>query len=373
MKIAILSSFYPYRGGIAQFNANLFRELSRSNEVIAFNFKRQYPGILFPGKTQYIEKGDPAVIVESKAVLDTANPVSYITTARRIREYGPDLLLMRYWMPWFAPSLGYVSRNQLKKTKVISILDNVIPHEHRFFDAAFTRYFLKGSDAFVVLSESVGKELKDIKPDAKYICIPHPVYNHFPPGIDRESAGQVLGLEKGKRNILFFGLIRDYKGLDILIDAFSGLDERYQLIIAGEPYGSFATYQDQIERLNNKGRVKLFTRYIPDSEVPLFFSASDVCVLPYKSATQSGISSISYHYDLPMITTSAGGLRESIEKPGAGLVTESADPAEIRGAIEKFFDSGICNTFVENIKKHKATLSWEGFAQNLIDFYQTLS
>ncbi|MDD2425823.1 MAG: glycosyltransferase [Bacteroidales bacterium] len=372
MKIAILSSFYPYRGGIAQFNANLYRELGRSNEVIAFNFKRQYPAILFPGKTQYIEKEDPAVRIDSEVLLDTVNPLSFITTARRIRECAPDLLLMRYWMPWFAPSLGYVSGHQHEKTKVISILDNVIPHERRFFDKAFTKYFLKGSDAFIVLSESVGKELTGIKPDAKFICIPHPVYNHFPPGMDRGSAEEVLGIEKGKRNILFFGLIRDYKGLDVLIEAFSSLDQRYQLIIAGEPYGSFDRYREQIEKLNNKDRVKIFTRYIPDSEVPLFFSASDVCVLPYKSATQSGISSISFHYNLPMITTSAGGLRESIEKPGAGLVTGSADPAEIRSAVEKFFDSGLSPILIDNIKRYKASLSWESFAQKLIGFYQTL-
>jgi len=372
VNIAILSSFYPYRGGIAQFNANLYRELSRNHNVKAFNFKRQYPKILFPGKTQLIEKGDPAIEIESSQILDTVNPFTFFTTAKKIREFEPDLLLMRYWMPWFAPSLGFVARKQNKKTKVISILDNVIPHEPMFYDKPFTKYFLGGSDGFVVLSGSVGDDLLKLRKDALYTCIPHPVYDHFGTKVNRDEAAGRLNLEKGKRTILFFGLIRDYKGLDVLIDAFSMLDERYQLVIGGEPYGSFTSYTEQIDKLPDKSRVKLFTRYIPDSEVPLFFSACDVCVLPYKSATQSGISSISYHYELPMITTSAGGLRESIEEPGAGIVVEAPDPILIKEAIGDFFDNNLFSVMAENIKRHKSKLSWEVFANNLTDFYHTL-
>jgi len=372
VKIAILSCFYPYRGGIAQFNANLYKELGKFHDVKAFNFKRQYPEILFPGKTQYIQEGDPAVEIDSTPVLDTANPFSYITTSRKIRRWEPDLLLMRYWMPWFALSLGYVARNQLKKTKVISVLDNVIPHERRFLDSSFTRYFLGAGDGFIVLSEAVGKDLLSLKPDARYVCVPHPVYDHFGAKGEREEAVERLGLEAGKRNLLFFGLIRDYKGLDILIDAFSMLDDRYQLVIAGEPYGSFEQYQKKIDALTGKNRVKLFTRYIPDSEVPLFFSACDVCVLPYKTATQSGISAISYHYDVPMITTGAGGLRETVELPGTGIVVDAPEPLQVKNAIEKFFDQGMRDTFINNIHKYKTELSWKAFAEKLTDFYHSL-
>ena len=179
MKIAILSCFYPYRGGIAQFNANIFQELSTLHEVKAFNFSRQYPSILFPGKTQLVEEGESAIKIPSISLLDTANPISYIKTSKIIREWNPDLLIMRYWMSWFAPSLGYVARHISPQTKVISILDNVIPHEERFFDKPFTKYFLGASDAFIVLSDAVGKDLQKFKPDANFIRISHPLYNHF--------------------------------------------------------------------------------------------------------------------------------------------------------------------------------------------------
>jgi len=372
VRIAILSCFYPYRGGIAQFNANIFQELSKSNEVKAFNFKRQYPEFLFPGKTQFVGKDDGTIKIESTPLLDTANPLSYFSTAKKIREWEPDLLLMRYWMSYFAPAQGYVGRNQLKKTKVISILDNVVPHEPMFFDKPFTKYYLGSNDGFVVLSDAVGKDLIAYKPDAKFISTPHPLYNHFGEKLEKDNAIEQLGLEKDKKNILFFGLIRDYKGLDILIDSFSMLDSSYQLIIAGEPYGSFADYQAQIDKSPNRSRIKLFTRYISDSEVPKFFSASDVCVLPYRSATQSGISAVSYHFELPMITTDVGGLKEAIETPGTGIVVEANNPIAIKDAIVDYFDLHLAKSFKKNIFIEKDKLSWSIFSKKLIEFYTTL-
>lgn len=372
MKIAILSSFYPYRGGIAQFNANIFQELGKTHEVKAFNFKRQYPDLLFPGKTQYVDKEDTALKVESTSILDTANPYSYLQTARAIRSWEPDLLIMRYWMSYFAPSLGYVAGHQLKKTKVISVLDNVIPHEQHFFDKPFTKYFLKSSDAFVVLSDSVGRDLLELKPSAKYISTPHPLYNHFGEKYDREIAVEKIGIEKGKKNILFFGLIREYKGLDILIEAFSGLDESFQLVIAGEPYGSFEKYRQLIDASPNRERIKLFNGYISDKEVPAFFSASDVCVLPYRSATQSGISAISLHFGLPMITTDVGGLREAIETPGTGIVVKNPDPGEIRDAIIDYFASDKRSFYQRNIENEKEKLSWKNFCIKLTELYNSI-
>jgi len=239
LRIAILSCFYPYRGGISQFNTCLLNELLKQHTVKAFNFKRQYPNFLFPGKTQFVTKEDNAVPVESEALLDTANPFSYISTARKIREWKPDILIMRYWMSYFAPSLGYVAKHMDKSCKVISILDNVVPHEPRFFDKPFTSYFLKGQDGYVVLCDAVEKDLLGFRPQARFINTPHPLYSHFGEKLDRDHAEKLLGLKPGKKNLLFFGLIREYKGLDILLEAFSQLDESYQLIIAGEPYGSF--------------------------------------------------------------------------------------------------------------------------------------
>lgn len=370
MKIAILSCFYPYRGGISQFNACLYGELGRHHTVRAFNFTRQYPEFLFPGKTQYVTSDDNAVPVESTSLLDTANPFTYGKTSRAILDWKPDLLLTRYWMSYFAPSLGYVTRHvQGKGCKVISILDNVVPHERRFFDTPLTKYFLGGSDGFVTMCQAVADNLSSLRPDAKYAVIPHPLYTHFGARKERGVAEQELGLEAGKKNILFFGLIRDYKGLDILLEAFSSLPEDYQLIIAGEPYGSFAKYQDIIDRIPDNGRIHLFLKYIKDSDVSAFFSAADVAVLPYRSATQSGISSISYHFEVPMIVTDVGGLKETIGDRGTGLVVKSCSPDAVRSEIEKYFsDPCIRENCISNIRKEKERLSWKEFCRKLLEF-----
>ena len=376
MKIAILSCFYPYRGGISQFNACVLQELEKSHTVKAFNFRRQYPDILFPGKTQYVTKDDNAVPVESQALLDTANPFSYIATARAIREWNPDLLIMRYWMSWFAPSLGYVARHMKKNCKVISILDNVIPHEPHFFDRPFTKYFLKPQDGFVVLCNAVRQDLLNIMPDARHICTPHPLYSHFGEKMQREEAEKAVGIKNGNtKNILFFGLIREYKGLDLLIEAFGKLDKSYRLIVAGEPYGSFEKYQKLIDASPNKENIILNTNYIEDSQVSKYFSSADVCVLPYRSATQSGISSISYHFEVPMITTDVGGLRETIGERGTGVIMENGEPATIARAIEDYFapeNAGMRGEMILNIRKEKERLSWGTFCSKLEDFYKTL-
>jgi len=241
VKIAILSSFYPLRGGIAQFNACILEQLGRDNEVRAFNFKRQYPSLLFPGKTQYVTPEDEAVPVDSTAILDTANPFSWASTAKAIREWGPDLLVMRYWMSWFAPSLGYVARHV--HCKRIAVLDNVTPHEPHFFDKPFSKYFLKSCDGFITMTSVVKDDLLELVPDAKYIMLPHPLYSHFGEALEKKSARQALGLDPEKKTLLFFGLIRDYKGLDILLEAFATLPDEYQLLIAGEPYGSEEKYK----------------------------------------------------------------------------------------------------------------------------------
>lgn len=376
MKIAILSCFYPYRGGISQFNACVLQELEKSHTVKAFNFRRQYPDILFPGKTQYVTKDDNAVPVESQALLDTANPFSYIATARAIREWNPDLLIMRYWMSWFAPSLGYIARHMKKNCKVISILDNVVPHEPHFFDRPFTKYFLKPQDGFVVLCNAVRQDLLNIMPDARHICTPHPLYSHFGEKMQREEAEKAVGIKNGNtKNILFFGLIREYKGLDLLIEAFGKLDKSYRLIVAGEPYGSFEKYQKLIDASPNKENIILNTNYIEDSQVSKYFSSADVCVLPYRSATQSGISSISYHFEVPMITTDVGGLRETIGERGTGVIMENGEPATIARAIEDYFapeNAGMRGEMILNIRKEKERLSWGTFCSKLEDFYKTL-
>lgn len=373
MRIAILSCFYPFRGGIAQFNADLLTELGKGNEVRAFNFSRQYPSFLFPGKTQLVGPGDAALKVDSEAILDTANPFTWGKTARAIRKWQPDVLVMRYWMSYFAPSLGSVSRRLHKDCKRVAILDNVIPHERHFFDKPLTKYFLRSLDGGITLCKEVSNDLRALRDDLPSAVLPHPVYTHFGEKVPRREAEKKLGLLPDKRNILFFGLIREYKGLDILLEAFKHLDRNYQLIIAGEPYGSFDRYERLIEECNAPERIHVFPDYIADSEVKYYFSAADVTVLPYRSATQSGISSISNNFEVPMIVTDVGGLRETIGNRGTGIVCNESTPGCISAEIKRFFAEPLLrNAFVANIKKEGERLGWAKFTDDLIDFVNTL-
>jgi glycosyltransferase involved in cell wall biosynthesis len=369
LKIAILSCFYPYRGGIAQFNANLFEELGKTHDVRAFNFSRQYPDFLFPGKTQYVTPEDEAVPVEAQALLDTADPFSWDRTARIIREWGPDLLVLRYWMSWFAPSLGSVARKMAPGCKVVGILDNVVPHEPHWFDAPLTRRFLRSLDGAVTLCEEVGKDLLELRPDIPHTVLPHPIYTHFGRKLPRKEAEARLGLPSGRRTLLFFGLIREYKGLDILLQAFNLLDWRYQLVIAGEPYGSFEKYQKLIDGGRAPEDVHVFPDYIRDSEVKNYFSAADLTVLPYCSATQSGISSVSCHFIVPMVVTDVGGLRETVGAHGTGIVCDECTPESVADAINRYFDDPDLQIHLrECMGEEKERLSWSRFAKDLTKF-----
>ena len=371
MRIAILSSFYPLRGGISQFNASLLAELGKCHIVKAFSFSRQYPNFLFPGKTQYVTPEDEAMPVEADAMLDTVNPFTWVKTARAIREWKADLLVMKYWMSWFAPSLGYVARHCGCKSVVV--LDNVIPHEAHWFDKPLTRYFLNGCTGFVSMSESVEKDLLSLRPDAPHILRPHPLYAHFGEKLPREEAVRALGLEPARKTLLFFGLIREYKGLDILLEAFRDLPEDYQLVVAGEPYGSFDKYQSIIDSLPGKDRIRVFPDYIRDSEVKRFFSAADLAVLPYRSATQSGISSIACHFDVPMVVTDVGGLKGTIGARGTGIVAPEASAPAIRKEILRYFeDPSLQESCHTAILQEKKRLGWDAFCEALTSFAATL-
>ena len=389
MRIAILSCFYPFRGGISQFNTYLLKELSKKHDVKAFNFKRQYPGILFPGKTQKVAQDDDALPVESISVLDTANPLTYGKTAKVIAEYGPDLLITRYWMSYFAPSLGSVTSKVasiLKKKgksgfKAVAIADNIIPHEKHFFDIPLARFFVRRQSGIVTLSHSVEQELHQICPEAKSLTIPHPLYSNFGERTDTLKARKKLGMRGSDEEILsrkvllFFGLIRDYKGLDLLLEAMPLLDGSYTLVVAGENYGSFEKYSQIInsERFAPvRNNLILVNRYIPDGEVKAFFSAADVSVLPYRSATQSGISSISWNFDVPLITTPVGGLVESVGQAGTGMLTESVSAKGVADAVKKYFAENKKEEYLYNISRLKRELSWETFADKLETFVNTL-
>ena len=373
MKVAILSSFYPLRGGISQFNASMLAGLGKLHDARAFSFRRQYPGILFPGKTQYVTPDDEAVPVEAEALLDTVNPFSWGKTARTIRAWQPDLLVMKYWMSWFAPSLGWVARHAGSRCKVVPVLDNVIPHEPHWFDKPLTKWFLAGCDGFVTMSQSVTDDLLTLKPDARYVLLPHPLYSHFGEKLPREEAARILGIDPALKTLLFFGLIRDYKGLDILLEAFRDLPDDYQLVVAGEPYGSFDKYREIIDTIPGKDRIHVFPDYVRDSRVKVFFSAADVTVLPYRSATQSGISSISYHFEVPMIVTDVGGLKGTIGDRGTGIVAPAAEPGVIRAEILRYFeDPSVRTDCVRAIRLEKERLGWDRFCADLTAFAEQL-
>lgn len=370
MRIRFLSTFFPFRGGIAQFNALMFREMEKNHDVKAFTFKRQYPNILFPGQTQYVTENDVADKIPSHAILDTINPFTYIKAARALKRSNPELVITKYWMTFFAPSLGFVLGRLKGRAVRISVLDNVIPHERRFFDHAFNRYFLKRNDGFIVMSDKVLADLLQYRPDAKYVRMDHPVYDQFGPRLEQQDALKSLGIEFNHEHkyILFFGIIRKYKGLDLLIEAISKLGEDVQLIIAGEVYGSFDEYQSLIDQNQLSQRVHLFNSYIPDDKVGLYFSASDVCVLPYRSATQSGIISISKHFEIPVIATDVGGLKESITHGKTGLMVERAEPQLIAESIETYFTGDLKESCKLLIREENERNSWEVFCQRIIDF-----
>ena len=373
MRIAYLSTFYPFRGGIAQFNADLYEALSaQGHEVKAFTFTVQYPSFLFPGKTQYVTEQDKAKVIDSQAVLNTANPFSYLSAARKIAAWKPDILVMKYWMSYLAPSLGTVARILRKRgVKVITILDNVIPHEQKFFDKPFSRWFLKQNSGCIAMSDSVLADMLSLTPDKPHLLVNHPLYDHFGERIGRTEAAAKLGIDPDRRTLLFFGLIRDYKGLDLLIDAMTLLPDDYQLVVAGESYGSFEKYEAQIASSPARERIKVFNRYIGDEEVPAFFSAADLCVLPYKSATQSGITAISTHFGVPVVATPVGGLPQSVGGTGIGVMTEGVSAEAIAKAVSGF-DTARETSCKAAIAAFKADNTWDRFATRLMDFSASL-
>ncbi len=373
MKIAFLSVFYPYRGGISQFNSLLLEALEKNNEVEAFNFTRQYPQILFPGSTQYVTEKDSILKTKSVRVLDSINPFTYFSTARKIRKQSPQLLILGYWIPFLAPALGMVAKLLRKNgTKIISVLHNVTPHENRLGDYQLSKFFLNQNDGFVVMSKAVRDDLLAILPNAKYMLHPFPIYSQFGAAIDKKEARQLLNIPQDKNILLFFGLIRDYKGLDIAIDAFDQLNEDYFLVIAGECYGKFDEYQEQINRNKNKDRISKNIKYIADNEVATYFSAADLNVLPYKTATQSAVVALAYQFNSPVLVTDVGGLREMVEPYGTGLVVDKPEPNMIYEGINNFFRKKMENECKANIEKFKLDYSWDNLAKSIETFYQEL-
>ncbi|MDP4194895.1 MAG: glycosyltransferase [Bacteroidota bacterium] len=373
MKITILSTAYPLRGGIAHFNGLLYKELSKDNQVNVITFKRQYPSIFFPGKSQF-ESGETVENIPSEVIVDSVNPLNWLKVGEKLRKEAPDLIIFKYWMPFFAPCFGTISRIAKRngKTKVLTICDNVIPHERKPGDRAFTNYFFNVVDFFVLLSKKVQQDLLSIKPKAENKILPHPVYSNFGEVVSKAQAREHLKLKNNEKLILFFGFIRDYKGLDVLFETMAQLKGKLdvKLIVAGEFYSNEEKYKELINKLQIKDSLYLFTDFIPTNEVKYYFCAADAVILPYKDATQSGIVQIAMNFKKPVIATNVGGLEEVVLDTKTGFIVEKQRPEKIAEAIMKFYSSSedLEKEFQRNIEGEVDKYSWRKFAEGITDF-----
>ncbi len=370
MKIIILGTAYPFRGGLASFNERLAYELQdMGHEVMIYTFTKQYPDFLFPGKTQLSESEAPQKL-EIAQKIHSYNPLNWGKVGKELRKIAPDLLIAKFWIPFIGPSLGTIIKRAKKNghTKAISIIDNIIPHESRIGDRQLANYFTKQIDHFVVMSKSVGEEMKEFTTQP-VIYSPHPVYDNYGEPVSREEALQKLNLNPEKKYILFFGFIRDYKGLDLLLEAMAQdilRQQNIQLIVAGEYYSNEEKYTQLIEKLQIKDQLVLFNSFIPNEEVKYYFSAADLVVQPYKSATQSGISQIAVHFEVPMVVTDVGGLKEIVKDQINGYIVQK-DPASIAQAITQFYADNKQQEFKEKIVLEKEQYSWKYFAKAVLD------
>jgi glycosyltransferase involved in cell wall biosynthesis len=371
MKIAILGSAHPLRGGLAAFNERLAYHLQEhGHEVTIYSFSLQYPSFLFPGKTQYTDEPVPSNL-RIRTVVNSVNPLNWLQVGAAMNNEKYDLIIVKYWLPFMGPAFGTILRKAKKNkhTHVVCIVDNIIPHEKRPGDKQFTNYFIKPVDAFVTMSREVLKDVKTFTAKPAFFT-PHPVYDSYGDAVSKSEACKKLGLNEGRKYLLFFGFIREYKGLDLLLEAMA--DERIrnagiELIVAGEYYDKTVEANNNalIEKHRLQDIVHLKTDFIPGGEVRYYFSAADIVVQPYKHATQSGITQVAYHFEKPMVVTDVGGLAEVVPDGKVGFVAEPV-PAAIAEAILKFFQPGSIPGLRENILMEKRKYSWDTFTEVLM-------
>ncbi len=375
MKITVLGPAHPYRGGLASIMEILARTFQqRGNEVDIKTFTLQYPSLLFPGKSQTLESPAPEDLRITRCV-NTMNPLNWLRVGRRIRRESPDFVLLKYWTPFMAPCFGTIARLARGNghTKVLCQIDNVEPHEHHLTDRPFNRYFLRAVDGFIYMSEQVHGEL------AAYTAVPalfspHPLFENFGQRVDRSEACVRLSLDPAMSYVLFFGLIRDYKGLDLLLDAWaqlkrSGKTVGRKLIVAGEFYAAREPYLQQIADSGLQDEVLLHDRFIPDEEVKYYFSAADFVVQPYKTATQSGVTQIAYQFCTPMVVTHVGGLPEIVPDGRVGYVC-APTAASVAEAIARMYEGDAIVRFQQNCIEERKRFSWEEMCNRITELYE---
>lgn len=375
--IKIIGPAYPYRGGIATTNERLAQEFQTMGYLVDIEtFTVQYPSFLFPGKTQYNLKEAPRDLSIKRAI-NSIHPFNWIRVGKRIQREKPDLVIIRYWLPFMAPSLGTIAGliRKNRHTKVICLADNIIPHEHRPGDRMLTNYFVQRIDGLVAMSKSVLEDARTFKKDLPEGFCPHPIFDNYGERLSFETAKEKLKLDVNTHYLLFFGFIRDYKGLDLLLNAFA--DERLRnypvkLLVAGEYYSSPEPYLELIKKNKLEDLVELRTDFIADEEVNLYFSASDMVVQPYKSATQSGVTQIGYHFNKSMLVTNVGGLSEIIPHGKIGYVV-APDPQSIADALVDFYSYDRRAEFEANIAEEKKKFSWSNMVNTFISLYNKLT
>jgi len=372
-KIIIIGPAHPLRGGLATFDHRLAKEfIEHGHDCQVYSFSLQYPNFLFPGKTQYTDEAPPPGIKIVSAI-NSMNPFNWMRIRNRIKKEKPDIIAVRYWLPFMGPALGTILRRVRKNrhTKIICIADNVIPHEHRPGDKAFTKYFLKTCDGFIAMSEKVLSDLRQFQKDKPAKLIPHPLYDNFGDPVSKMNARKELGIGNSESVILFFGFIRKYKGLDILLDAMRVLKENPKseipnpkLLLAGEFYEDSKPYLEQINNLGIRDNVILRSDFIPDSEVKYYLCAADAVVQPYRSATQSGVTPLAYYFEKPMIVTNVGGLPSLVPHEKAGLVAEP-NAESLASAIQRFYQLGE-NYFLPHLRSEKQKYSWRSLVDAIL-------
>ncbi len=365
-KIVIIGPAHPLRGGLATFNQRLAKEfIDEGHDCSIYSFSLQYPSFLFPGTTQYATGPAPEGI-DIHSAINSVNPLNWIKVGNRLRKLNPDLIVVRYWLPFMGPALGTILRRVRKNrhTRIIAITDNVIPHEKRPGDRPFTQYFLRACDGFITMSKKVMDDLRSFTSTKPAIQVQHPLYDNFGAPVSMKEARRALGLPEHQRIMLFFGFIRKYKGLDIFFDAVAELKHMYRdnpadmpkLLVAGEFYEEEQPYLDQIKALGIEENVILRTQFIPDEEVKYYLCSADMVVQPYRNATQSGVTPLAYHFERPMIVTNVGGLPSLVPHMKVGLVAEPVKEA-LAAAITRFYELGE-NFFIAHLRVEKEKYSW---------------
>jgi glycosyltransferase involved in cell wall biosynthesis len=364
MKIVILGTAYPLRGGIAHFNALLAEHLEKRHSVETITFKRQYPKMFFPGTSQD-EQGGGITAAPAPQLIDSINPLNWLSVAAEVRRRKPDLIIFKFWMPFFAPCFGTIAKFAKRGTsmKAVYICDNIIPHERRPGDLLLTRYAFRQGDGFIVQSDAVERDMNMYFPGSRYRKVPHPVYENFGKGMPKDEAKQALGVSS-KKTILYFGYVRSYKGLLVLIEAMKELSD-VLLLAVGEFYDDEAKYRNRVAELGLGERVRFVSEYVPNEEVGRYFSAADVVVLPYLSATQSGIIQIAYNFDKPVIATDVGGLAEVVVDGTTGFIVPPNDPHVLAAAIGRYYNEGREEAFSSNVRVEKKKYSWSHFVESI--------